>query len=112
MALSMRKVIRSAVVNTRLLRERWESGVAYNPLSDQATQDPYPLYARLRALVNKAFTRRTVNALEPHIRGLLGSLLRISGPLSVHAGSTRRTISSARWLRPRKKAIGYRNAKS
>ena len=75
MALSMRKVIRSAVVNTRLLRERWESGVAYNPLSDQATQDPYPLYARLHALVNKAFTRRTVNALEPHIRGLLGSLL-------------------------------------
>ncbi len=140
----MRKAIRSIVVNTALLRERWESGVAYNPLSTQVTQDPYPVYARLRArdpvhrsrlmkgwiftrhadvdtilrdhrrfandprkgtltrgqraalpaadkltmllldppahrrlraLVNKAFTRRAVNALEPHIRDLLRGLL-------------------------------------
>ena len=36
--------------------------------------DP-PDHTRLRALVNKAFTRRAVNALEPHIRGLMNSLL-------------------------------------
>ena len=36
--------------------------------------DP-PDHTRLRGLVNKAFTRRAVNALEPHIRGLIGTLL-------------------------------------
>ena len=36
--------------------------------------DP-PDHTRLRALVNKAFTRRAVNALEPQIRGLMNSLL-------------------------------------
>ena len=36
--------------------------------------DP-PDHTRLRALVNKAFTRRAVNALEPQIRGLVNSLL-------------------------------------
>ena len=141
---SMQKAIRSVVVGSMLARERWQSGVAYNPLSRQTAQDPYPVYAalrerdpvhrsalmnawmfarhadidtilrdhrrfsndprkgtlsprqraglpadeeltmlfldppdhkRLRALVNKAFTPKTVNALEPHIRSLLGSLL-------------------------------------
>ncbi len=140
----MRKAIRSAAINAVLIRERLESGVAYNPLSSRVTQDPYPVYAklrardpvhrsrlfngwvftrhadvdtilrnhrhfsndsrkgaltrrqraalppsdeltmllldppahnRLRALVNKAFTRRAVNALEPHIRDLLGAVL-------------------------------------
>ena len=138
------QAIRSAMVNAVLLRERWQSGVAYNPLSAGMAQDPYPFYAalrardpvhrsrllnawlftrhadvdailrdhrnfgndprkgtlssrqrarlpppeeftmlfldppdhtRLRALVNKAFTPRAVNALEPHIRGILGALL-------------------------------------
>ena len=142
--LSMQKAIRSVVVGTLLARERWQSGVVYNPLSRQTAQDPYPVYAalrqrdpvhrsalmnawmfarhadidtilrdhrlfsndprkgtlsprqraglpadeeftmlfldppdhkRLRALVNKAFTPKAVNALEPHIRSLLGSLL-------------------------------------
>ena len=36
--------------------------------------DP-PDHTRLRALVNKAFTRRAVNALEPHVRRLMGTLL-------------------------------------
>ena len=36
--------------------------------------DP-PDHTRLRGLVNKAFTRRAVNALEPHIRSLVNSLL-------------------------------------
>ena len=142
--LSIQKVIRSVVVGAMLARERWQSGVAYNPLSRQTAQDPYPVYAalrdrdpvhrsalmnawmftrhadidtilrdhrrfsndprkgtlssrqraglpadeeftmlfldppdhkRLRALVNKAFTPKAVNALEPHIRSLLGTLL-------------------------------------
>ena len=142
--LLIQKAIRSVVVSAMLARERWQSGVAYNPLSRQTAQDPYPVYAalrerdpvhrsalmnawmftrhadidtilrdhrrfsndprkgslssrqraglpadeeftmlfldppdhkRLRALVNKAFTPKAVNALEPHIRSLLGSLL-------------------------------------
>ena len=31
------------------LRERWESGVAYNPLSARTARNPYPVYAALRA---------------------------------------------------------------
>ncbi len=142
--LSIQKAIRSVVVSAMLARERWQSGVVYNPLSKQTAQDPYPVYAalrerdpvhrsalmnawmfarhadidtilrdhrrfsndprkgslssrqraglpadeeftmlfldppdhkRLRALVNKAFTPKAVNALKPHIRSLLGSLL-------------------------------------
>ena len=141
---SMRKAIRSAIANAVLVRERWQSGVVYNPLSAGMAQDPYPFYTalrerdpvhrsrlvnawvftrhadidailrdhrrfsndprkgtlsrrqranlptedeftmlfldppdhkRLRALVNKAFTPKVVNALEPHIRSLLGALL-------------------------------------
>ena len=136
--------IRSLVIHTVLVRERWQSGVVYNPVSARMAQDPYPDYARLRerspvhrsrllkgwvfsryadvdtvlrdhrrfssdprkrnlsrrqkatlpppadytmlfldppdhtrlrGLVNKAFTRRAVNALEPHIRGLVNSML-------------------------------------
>ena len=142
--LSVRLAIRSAVVEAILMWERWQSGVAYNPLSARTAQNPYPVYTvlrergpvhrsrlmnawvfarhadvdailrdhgnfskdprkgtfsprrraklpadddfsmlfldppdhkRLRALVNKAFTQKAVNALEPHIRSLLGSLL-------------------------------------
>ncbi len=141
---SLGEAMRSAVVGTVLLRERWRDGVAYNPFSARMAQDPYPFYAelrargqvhrsrllnawmftrhgdvdaimrdhrhfgndprqgtlsprqmamlpppdeftmlfldppdhtRLRALVNKAFTPRTVNALEPKIRGIMGGLL-------------------------------------
>ena len=144
MMLSVGEAIRSAVVDVLLLRERWQSGVAYNPLSARTAQDPYPVYAalrarapvhrsrvlnswvltrhadmaailrdhrrfgndprkgtlssrqlamlpppheytmlvldppdhtRLRALVSKAFTPRTVHALEPRIRGILAALL-------------------------------------
>ena len=43
--LSIQKAIRSVVVGAMLTRERWQSGVAYNPLSRQTAQDPYPVYA-------------------------------------------------------------------
>ena len=147
---SVGEAIRPAIAGAMTLRERWRSGVGYNPLSDRTAQDPYPLYAalrtrsrvhrstllnawlftrhadvdailrdhrrfandprkgtlsphqrallppadeltllfidppdhtRLRALVNKAFTQRAVNVLEPRIRATLGALLdRIPDP--------------------------------
>ena len=33
---------RSVAVGALLLRERWQSGVSYNPLSAEMAQDPYP----------------------------------------------------------------------
>ena len=145
MAVSLlRRGARSLAVGILLMRERWQSGVAYNPLSAEVAENPYPVYAnlrerdpvhysrlmnawlftryrdvdailrdhrrfssdprqrrasrrqqaslpspddtamlfldqpdhtRLRALVNKAFTRRAVNALEPRVRGLMEGLL-------------------------------------
>ena len=142
--MAVRQAIRSLAINTVLVRERWQSGVVYNPLSGRMAQDPYPSYAklrerdpvhrsrlanawvftrhadvdailrdhrnfssdprkrelskrqraalpspddytmlfldppdhtRLRGLVNKVFTRRAVNTLEPHVRTLLKGLL-------------------------------------
>ena len=144
MTFSIRTAVRSVLASPVLLGERWQSGVAYNPLSARMAQDPYPVYAalrardpvhrsrlmnawlftrhadvdailrdhghfsndprkgalsrrqrvnlppphestmlwldppdhtRLRALVNKAFTPKVVNSLEPRIRNVLGSLL-------------------------------------
>ena len=138
------RAVRSVAVNALLVRERWQSGVAYNPLSAAVARDPYPVYAklrerspmhdsrllnawlftryrdvdailrdhrhfssdprrrrasgrqraslpspenmnmlfldppdhtRLRALVNKAFTRKAVNALEGRVRGHMEGLL-------------------------------------
>ena len=43
------EAIRSVVAGAALLAEPWESGVAYNPLSARTVQDPYPVYAALRA---------------------------------------------------------------
>ena len=51
--------------------------LAMLPPPDEFTMlfiDP-PDHRRLRALVNKAFTRKAVNDMEPRIRGILGSLL-------------------------------------
>jgi cytochrome P450 len=47
--MGMREAIRSLAVGALLVRERWESGVSYNPLSPEMAQDPYPTYAKLRA---------------------------------------------------------------
>ena len=41
--------LRSAMVDLLLLPERRRSGVAYNPLCPRTVQDPYPVYADLRA---------------------------------------------------------------
>ena len=61
------------------------------PSPDEFTMlflDP-PDHTRLRALVNKAFTRKAVDDLEPRIRGILGTLLddiEDPGRLRSHAG--------------------------
>ena len=138
----LQRTLKSFALNTLLLPERWRTGVAYNPLSDEMVRDPYPVYARLRerspvhysrladavvlsryedvdailrnharftvnpdlrqsrkarykqpleersilfmdppdhtrlrSLVNKAFTRSAINALEPRIREIMDTLL-------------------------------------
>lgn len=138
----LQRAWRALALNIRLLPERWQSGVAYNPLAAAMARDPYPVYAklrrrspthhsrlmdalvlsryadvdavlrnharfsndpdnrrpskiaampipdqrsilfmdppdhtRLRGLINKAFTRAAINALEPRVRALMGALL-------------------------------------
>ena len=142
MTFSLQQTVQSLAINALLLPERWQTGVVYNPLSDEMVRDPYPVYARLRerspvhysrlagglvlsryadvdrilrdharftvnpdarksrkarykpsqeersilfmdppdhtrlrSLVNKAFTRSAINALEPRIREIMGVLL-------------------------------------
>ncbi len=140
------------IINTILLRERYQSGVTYNPLSHHVFTDPYPTYAtlrtrdpvhwstlssawvvsryqdidvilrdhrrfssdfenrtqlsqrqgqinpavdksllfldppehtRLRSLVSKAFTPRTIETLEPRVREIMSELLdQIANPES------------------------------
>ena len=142
--ISLEETMRSVLARAVAAGERWRTGVAYNPLSAAMAQDPYPVYAalrahgtphrsrlmnawliahhvdadailrdhrnfandprlgtltrrqqamlppavefsmlildppdhtRLRALVNKAFTSRAVNALEARIRATAAALL-------------------------------------
>ena len=142
--LSFGEAMRFIGAGAVMLCERLQSGVSYNPLTSRTTQDPYPVYAslrargpvhrsrllnawlftrhcdvdvilrdhqhfgsdprtgtlssrlhamlpppdeftmlfldppdhtRLRALVNKAFTPKAVDDLEPRIRSILGALL-------------------------------------
>lgn len=41
--------MQSAVASALVLPERWQHGVAYNPLSPRTVRDPYPVLAALRA---------------------------------------------------------------
>ena len=45
----MNSLLRSAVAGAILLGERWRHGIAYNPMSRELAQNPYPWYAALRA---------------------------------------------------------------
>ena len=47
--LSFGEAMRSVGAGAELLVERLRSGVSYNPLSSRTAQDPYPVYAALRA---------------------------------------------------------------
>ena len=49
MLADLRWAMQSLAAEAVALPEYWRSGVAYNPLSSRAIQDPYPTYARLRA---------------------------------------------------------------
>jgi cytochrome P450 len=49
MAFSLRRVLRPIVLQVLQARERWQSGVVYNPLAPRVYHNPYPTYAALRA---------------------------------------------------------------
>ena len=46
---SFGEAVRSVGAGAQTLRERMHSGVSFNPLSPRTAQDPYPVYAALRA---------------------------------------------------------------
>jgi cytochrome P450 len=45
----LRTLIRPVALRAILVREWWQSGVTYNPLSSRLHRNPYPKYAELRA---------------------------------------------------------------
>ena len=47
--ISLEEAVRPLLARAVAAGERWRTGVAYNPLSDAMAQDPYPVYAALRA---------------------------------------------------------------
>ena len=49
MTFSAGAAFRTVAASAVALRERWESGVTYNPFSSRTAQNPYPAYAALRA---------------------------------------------------------------
>ncbi len=61
MAVSIKQAVRKAAIQGILLRERLESGIAYNPVSPRLAQDPYPVYAALRER-GRAHRSRLMNA--------------------------------------------------
>ncbi len=64
----------SNVPTNRSLPPRQRSALPSRADWTMLFHDP-PEHTRLRALVNKAFTPRAVDALEPHIRTIMGQLL-------------------------------------
>jgi pimeloyl-[acyl-carrier protein] synthase len=48
MPISLQRLLRPLILNPLLLRERYQSGVIYNPLSKRVFTNPYPTYAMLR----------------------------------------------------------------
>ena len=46
---SLGEAVRPVLARAVVAVERWRTGVDYNPLSDALVQDPYPVYAALRA---------------------------------------------------------------
>ena len=49
MASTLENLLRPLVIGSLQLRERWQSGVSYNPLTPEVYLDPYPKYDELRA---------------------------------------------------------------
>ncbi len=61
MALSLKQAVRKTAMQAMLMRERLESGRAYNPVARRNTQNPYPAYAALRDK-GQAHRSRLLNA--------------------------------------------------
>ena len=61
MALSLKQAVRKTAMQAMLMRERLESGHAYNPVLRRNTQNPYPAYAVLRER-GQAHRSRLMNA--------------------------------------------------
>ena len=61
MALSLKQAVRKTAMQAMLMRERLESGHAYNPVARRNTQNPYPAYAALREK-GQAHRSRLLNA--------------------------------------------------
>ena len=61
MALSLKQAVRKTAMQAMLMRERLESGHAYNPVAHRNTQNPYPAYAALRER-GQAHRSRLMNA--------------------------------------------------
>ncbi len=61
MALSLKQAVRKTAMQAMLMRERLESGHAYNPVAYGNTQNPYPAYAALRER-GQAHRSRLMNA--------------------------------------------------
>ena len=61
MAVSLKQAVRKTAMQAMLMRERLESGHAYNPVAYRNTQDPYPAYAALRER-GQAHRSRLMNA--------------------------------------------------
>ena len=59
--ISLGEMVRPVLAGAVAARERWRTGVAYNPLSAAMVQDPYPVYAALRAR-STAHRSRLMNA--------------------------------------------------
>ena len=61
MTLSLKQAVRKTTMQAMLMRERLESGHAYNPVARRNTQNPYPAYAALREK-GQAHRSRLLNA--------------------------------------------------
>ena len=59
--ISLEEALRPVLARAVAAGERWRTGVAYNPLSHAVAQDPYPVYAALRAR-GTAHRSRLMNA--------------------------------------------------
>jgi cytochrome P450 len=46
---ALANLVRNAGIRVLLLKERWQSGIAFNVVSSRLREDPYPTYTRLRA---------------------------------------------------------------
>ena len=103
---SIDQAMRSAISGAALLWERWQNGVAYNPLSARMAQDPYPVYATLRAR-DPVHRSRLLNAWLFTRHADVDAILRNHR----HFSNDPRSGTLAPWCRRKTKANGFPHAK-